>query len=535
MNLCLSSRISPQPIPEDAQIVRSTGRVYIIREKNCDPIQQYNKDKRLTIGKLNSSDASTMNPNENYAMRYPLLFNEASKGKVAHVTRRTGMLISSLACASELDLYPTLVDACGPEYANFLFDFAMYSIQYKTNVARDFEPLIADQMLFCEKHWSDSWISDFFSQKLSQSQIERFKELWIQRFKDAGHTNVWLCIDGSNNDTASENCELAERGHAKSNKNVDIYAYIYAVDAQTGMPVTYDLCRGGQVDKKSLLKVIRRFETCGLKVKGIILDRGFCDSLTVEAVLNSGYEYVIMMKENLYGFTHQWELHSSEVRNNADCLVKEGIFANTFEGKMFKSSSEKSYITLVYDAENSGERGKHFMGEVLKEKEKRIKELEKNGFCSTDSKYRKYFDVNEKEGIVTTNCEFQKEINRKGFSALACSENFSAAEVLEKYDLRDVSKKRFMVAKTQLGYHTGRAHCDAGLEGRHLVCFIAGIIRNEIGNKCQACGYELPTALREESTAVNAAQKRREAAEKSSENGENRVVIPPVYVRWAGI
>lgn len=51
--------------------------------------------------------------------------------------------------------------------------------------------------------------------------------------------------------------------------------------------------------------------------------------------------------------------------------------------------------------------------------------------------------------------------------------------------------------KSQLGFHTARAHSTEGIEGRHLAAFIAGIIRNEFFLKCKSCGYDLTRALKE--------------------------------------
>ena len=41
------------PVPKEAIVVRSTGRVYLIREKRYSKEKQYNNDSRTTIGWLN--------------------------------------------------------------------------------------------------------------------------------------------------------------------------------------------------------------------------------------------------------------------------------------------------------------------------------------------------------------------------------------------------------------------------------------------------------------------------------------------------
>ncbi len=63
---------------------------------------------------------------------------------------------------------------------------------------------------------------------------------WVQQLAHAGLKKVWLGIDGSNNDCDARRSFLAKFGFPKShNKSKTIVGYMYAVDADTGKPVTY--------------------------------------------------------------------------------------------------------------------------------------------------------------------------------------------------------------------------------------------------------------------------------------------------------
>ena len=55
---------------------------------------------------------------------------------------------------------------------------------------------------------------------------------------------MWLCIDGSNDDCQSNGVDIAEKGHDKLGKNINIVSLNYAV-TEDGKPVTYDVYRGG--------------------------------------------------------------------------------------------------------------------------------------------------------------------------------------------------------------------------------------------------------------------------------------------------
>ena len=485
------------PVPPEATVNRN-GRVYLTTEKHYDKIHQYNTNKRIIIGWINSADHSTMNPNENYAARFPDQFSAASDRTLPDAVKRIGMFVFSLAVSSNIGLYQVLVDSCGPEYANFVMDFAMYSIQYKSNVAKDFEVLMKGQMLFSSKLHGDSWISEFFMRKIDADIIQTFKLKWLDVCKKKGMKNVWLCIDGSNNDTAAADSEMAEKGRAKSKKNSDIYAYMYAVSADDGTPVTFSVYRGSQVDSKGFQDVIACLSASGLAVEGVILDRGFCDKKTVKTIVDSGYKYVIMMKESMNGFKSMLQKHGQEIRNNGHYLSGPGMFSTVDKDKIFSDSDRDSYIALVYDAENAGERVKRFTKNVLDAMGKFREDIKTISEPKISTRISKYLNVDlEKKSISINEDQFQEELDKKGFSALACSEPFAAEEILALYDLRDASEKQFMILKSQLGYDTGRSHQDEGIESRHFIAFAAGIIRNELSKHCKQVHYELTRALKE--------------------------------------
>ena len=62
-------------VPPEATV--SAGRVYLITETRYLKNRQYNMDSRLTIGWINDASKKTMNPNSNYAARYPREFSIA--------------------------------------------------------------------------------------------------------------------------------------------------------------------------------------------------------------------------------------------------------------------------------------------------------------------------------------------------------------------------------------------------------------------------------------------------------------------------
>ena len=486
-------------VPKEATV--AAGRVYIITESRYFQDRQYNMDSRLTIGWINDASQKTMNPNSNYVARYPLEFSIAAKGKLAPVTKRCGLFILSLALSYQNGLYPALVDCCGPENANAIMDFANYSILFKSNVAKDYPHLMSDQVLYSDKLYSDSWLSEFFEKRLTESQQEEFKDKWAAACRQRGITKVWLCIDGSNSDCSSKEVELAEKGKPKSRKNCNICSYMYAVDAETGTPITYRLYRGGRVDSKEFIEIQAYLKLYSIEIEGVILDRGFCDIDCLELIRDQKLKYVIMLKENTYGFHKMYEDHAEEIRMKSRQAIGKGIYAITDECRIFGKYNHTSWITLAYDSKNGVERANHLIDKVQKAVRDANEAISVGHEPKIGKDIRSYITpIKESDHIVrydVNNEKLQAAMDKKGFSALAADSNYGAIETLSKYDLRDKSEKQYMILKTQLGNRVFRTHFTNGVKSKGFVAFIASIIRNEMERICRETRYEFTLALRE--------------------------------------
>lgn len=380
-------------IPPEAKVVSTTGRVYIIQEHIYLKDRQYNEDKRIDIGWLNDTNGKTMNPNTKFAELYPLEFNAAAKGKVATLVKQAGVFSFGLAVSEDSGLYQAMVDGCGPDYANTIMDFALYSILSKTNVAKDFSTIMKKQVLFGDKLHEDTWYSNFFCKQLSSEMIESFRDHWAKQCVAHGINNVWICIDGSNNDCRSKNVDYAEYGAAKSHIHVPIYSYMYAVSAVDGTPVTYRLYRGGRIDGKAFSEIITFLRSYGIEIAGVILDRGFCTIDCFELIIQFKYDYVIKIKENFSGFYKMVNQYGHLIRMKAEYGIGNGLYAICGEGKVFSKYDFVSKMVLVYDGVNGPERANYLLDNVLAEIDRLQKVTDdpaRETIPKADSKYAGY-------------------------------------------------------------------------------------------------------------------------------------------------
>ena len=71
---------------------------------------------------------------------------------------------------------------------------------------------------------------------------------------------------------------------------------------------------------------------------------------------------------------------------------------------------------------------------------------------------KKYLEIAEADGRKEVRFRYddwQRDMDRKGFYAIASSDDLSAAEIHNLYGLRDASEKQFCMLKSQLGSNYG--------------------------------------------------------------------------------
>ena len=462
----------------------SDNRVYIVLEKRYFKDVQYNKDDRAWLGKAVSD--TQMHPNETYKIMYPESLKSVPHLTVPIYVKRTGMYAASLAVGEQTGLYEDLINSFGPRSANLIMDYATYSIITKSNVAKDFETEMADKMLFLGEPYSDSWINDQFNDVINDNQIQAFKNAWLKRFSSEELANVWLCIDGSN-DNCEADIDEAEHGKAKSHKNVDIISFLYAV-TETGTPIFSQIYRGSRVDCQGIKEMLAIMAGFGIKPKGFILDRGFCDDGCIRLLQKEKYDFVIMMKENTSGFQELIGKYQNEIRLRWKYAIGRGLFGASDRVRLFKRPRLEADASIIWDGKNGVDRINYLVDGLMDAIQIAETEIRK-GVCPViPEKYKAYIHIKpngdslELEVLEDT---IQTEIEGKGFYGLVTSKPMSAKDANDVYDLRDCSEKQYSLMKTQLGDSAFRAHNMHRIAVREVIAFVSSVIRHEIMWKCR--------------------------------------------------
>lgn len=483
------------PIPSNAYINHSDGRVFIFLREG----KSLEQSRRKVIGRAASN--STMYPNATFRYMFPSLWEEyyGVKERLPERSPHVGLYALCLGVGHKTNVYPLLHKSHGPLYANAIMDFVMHSMITKTDVAQTFPETMRKEITFSSTVPSDEFLSDMFTSKMKTDMNEAFIASWMEQCKSDGTAEAWISIDGSNIDCASEGCDLAEWGHAKSRNNLKVVSYMYAVNAQTGMPITYMTYNGSKVDSKAFMRMSAYLKSYGIKAKGVILDRGFCTPDVFNELKENNIPYVIMLKSDTYAHTEMCKKSSGEVYWNLSHLIdKESLFgiSSDTRQKVFKSMDMESYISLFFDGINGTERKTTLIRKVMNEANRLSEKISEGEDVSVNDQLAKYISIDYENGqpALKFNYEnWQNAVDIKGFYSLATSEHMDASESSHLYNLRDKSETQYMFQKSQLGFDVMRVQSQAALESKFFVCFVASIVRNMIVRSCQKEGLDSNT------------------------------------------
>lgn len=334
---------------------QSDGKPALIKyvlEAPYDRAKGYARPKRTTIGHQCVDSATTMHPTSQYAQVFPLLWEQIAKEQVKPVVKRIGMYSACQAVNAKVGIKDVLDSVYGFDHAGAIMDYAMYSIIHHTDDASAFATKMRNELTYSKTPFSGSYYSRLFEEGMAEEQELLLRRRWAHKCKEDGADTVWLCIDGSNDDCQSKGVELAEKGHAKSGKNINIISFTYAVTPD-GRPVTYEVYRGGLVDAKAMKSILDFLHECEIDVSGIILDRGCCNADALRYLVKNGIAYVIMVKGSPQGYEQMLLECGKQIKLNSEYLIPHTyLFGCQKEIQLFKGFNHKDYLTLFYDYRN---------------------------------------------------------------------------------------------------------------------------------------------------------------------------------------
>ena len=481
-------------------VVRHTEkRVLYVLANNYDRAKGYTLPRRVVIGKI--CDATHMHPNDKFRELFPSRWEKEVGERARPLIKRIGLYAAVKQVCGRLGLREMLDCAFGTKKAADLLDFVMHSLLHHTNINifASYADTMCYEMTFSSVVRNQDYFSKLFASGLDRSAIVDFKKRWAEKCAQQ-YKQVWLCIDGSNDDCQSHGVELAEKGHAKSGLNVPIVSFTYAVTEQ-GLPVTFELYRGGLVDAKGLRAVISFLKECGFEIGGVILDRGYCDSGCLRFLRENHLPYEIMIKGNSSGVVETIAKYGNKIKFNAEFLVPHTtVFAAQEKTQLFADLPGDDYITVFYDCENGTARFCAMMKSIYREMDRLHGKIKQGEQPEVEPGYTDVVGLKCAENYTILNLEtgqLQKKIDEKGLYGIVCSLPLNPFEVHRHYTCRNSSETQYMLIKTQLGYGKIRIQETASAHSMFLTAFLAALIRHQLECVAKEVGRSTTDVIRE--------------------------------------
>ena len=479
--------LKDMPIPDFAYPNRHDGSVYTVT------IDESGKKHRKTIGSLTIDvpGQERMVPNSYFRDHYQELWNNAYPEKpIPRQELSIGMYALTLAIANQIGAYQDLQKVYGMQYANNILDYVMFSILHRSSVTQIYEATMHKEVLFCEKLYSDSWYSTFFSKKITEDMNHAFRIERVKQLVSQGLKKVWLAVDGSNNDCVARQTYLTQFGFAKShNKNKTIVGYMYVVDAATGRPVTYFVYEGSVPDSQAFQKVSTFLHGFKIDIEGIVLDRGFAVESVFAAIEENQWKYVIMLPGDTYAHLEMVKEYGETIRWNSEYILDdEVLFATSAKKRLFKTGTRESNICTFFDGSSGTIQSVRLSKKIILEKKKLKHAIMQGKRATVNSSLKKYLSI-EGEGKDRKVIEHYKEWNDSmagsGFFSMATSDEISTNACNRIYKSRDTSETQYSILKSQEGGDTTRVHKTEGIFSKFAITFIASIVRFEIEEVCK--------------------------------------------------
>lgn len=476
--------IPKERVTIEAQSDGKPSLVKYVLEAPYDREKGYARPKRTTIGHQCPGSRTKMNPTSQYAEVFPALWEEVTTEKPKIAVKKIGMFTALQAINSKTGIKDILDSVYGSDKSGAILDYTMHSILHHTNELSTFEDKMRSELLYSKAPYSDSYYSKLLEEQMTREQELVFKKKWAMQCKEDGVESVWLCIDGSNDDCESKGVEIAEKGHAKSGKNVNIVSFTYAVTAD-GRPVTYEVYRGGLVDAKAMKMIVDFLKECGIAVSGVILDRGYCDAKAVQYLVSQEISYIIMVKNHPEGYDTIEAEYGEKIKMNAEYLIPHTyLFGIQKEVQLFKRYDHKDWLTLFFDYQNGSDRITTLLRNIYKEMSIIEEHIRKGEPFSNDGKFRDFISIVPASAatfdVVLDTQKLQEELNEKGLYGIVSSAQMPPAKVHQLYSSRSASETEYRLVKGQLGYGKIRVQYTQAVRSRFEVGFIASVIRYEI-------------------------------------------------------
>nr|MBQ4455258.1 transposase [Clostridia bacterium] len=482
-------------IPENRVRIQKKDNYYYVYLKDEYIYKQdkkYSIEKRVCIGR--KIDDEYMIPNERYSLYFDdLQFKLSEPGEFSD-TLKIGSIVLFDKILKDIELEEIL--NVHEEKKDTLVNIASYML-IEGSSALQYYPGFAYDHNIRGRIFSDSFLSRYLD-SFKDEEIENFLNAWNALYGSG--SGIYINCDGTNMNSSAQGIQLLEYGHSKKEVDLKQVNISFASLAEDATPLFYEVYPGSIIDNSELALLALKAGRYGYEHIGFILDRGYCSKKNIGFLDDSGYSFIMMVRDsNTFLKAFKQEISTLVSGDDLDLFIDQyNLFGKTFKAKLYPDDKKERCIHVYYDEEKAAEersmirsniaRIKAVLDAALESEDIRLRHRSK---CERFSKL-----VNlHYEGEYLKSYSLKKSvINRMlkdcGYFALISSKKYDAAEILSIYRSRDSIEKLYMALKTHLDLDTLRVHTDSKLKAKLHIGFIASIIRNEIYKKSKELKIE---------------------------------------------
>ena len=491
-------------------------------------VQHYDREKKMAvpkktyIGKM-GSDRNHFIPNRNYYRLFPEQRRKEEAPRQSD-SIAFGNFVVFDAIIEKLHLRECLGYAFSQDgedrtgdaermESDLVLDLACYMISEESSDMQHFPSYCYRNQFFSKRIYTDSEISEFFKEGISDRVRERFLLKWQSLNRAESEEPIFVCYDSTNFNSVSEGITFLEYGYAKDEKDKPQFNLECVIRSRDGLPLAYDTFPGSVIDVRQCKKMIDFLKKLGYTKITVVCDRGYISKENIEFIKKQGYSFLMMVKDKLVIKKNVVSLHGEEIRDRSECYYPEyDVFAKSFSDTIYDGI--KVFHHVFYTSDVTAQDRKFFFSNIER-KEEELKEMEGKRIETTkvqmESSYGRYFDLSygEEQGdklilksFVKNADKVDREFRMLGFYTMMTDREMTIPEVMEQYRLRDRAEKNFFFVKTGMGLKTFHTHSDQTTLSKVFTCFIASIIRSMLVENTRRLRYEKKDS---KSYTVNAA------------------------------
>lgn len=279
--------------PEGTKIYhqRDCRYVYYVTGSDYKKDKKYVVEKRVCIGKM--IDKEVMNPNEDFFQLFELDGEEEELPEFSDALQ-IGSHALVIKIMDDLGISDLIRGLHREEGENLLKNLITYMIVRQTSAMQHYADFSWSYLISSKKHWDDTRILEYLKSDIDYAQIDLFITQWNKLQPE--HSGIYISYDSTNMNTAADGVEMAEYGRAKDDDELPQVNISYAVNHKDATPIFYEMYPGSIIDNTQCTHMVDRAKEYGYKNVGIILDRGYFNTVNIRYFGKKGYDFLMMIK-----------------------------------------------------------------------------------------------------------------------------------------------------------------------------------------------------------------------------------------------